>query len=498
MQHVRAAEPTLLDRAIAWIAPTLAVKRMRARATLAFSRGYDGAKVGRRTEGWRAGSTSANAEALPALSALRNRSRDLVRNNPYAKRAIGALVSGMVGSGFVASLNDARQDVRAAWDAFSRNCDADGQFDFAGLQTLVARCMFESGECLIRFRRRRPEDGLLVPLQLQVLEPDHLDAGKTQSLSGGGRIVSGIEFDALGRRVAYWLFPDHPGDVTIGVAGMSSVRVSADQVIHLYEKTRPGQVRGVPQLAAAMLRMRDLDDYEEAELVRKGIEACFAAFVTSPEGDPSLTPATNDAAGRRIETLGAGMIQYLRPGESVSFGAPTSSDGYGEYTRTQLHAIAAGAGITHEQLTGDLSQVNFSSIRAGLLEFRRMIDTLRWQVFVPMFLQRVQAEFAATALISGAVRAAVPAWEWTAPRWEWVDPLKEAEAAASEIRIGLSSLSEKLRERGLDPEHVFSEIAAERKRLAELGINLDASASPAARALMDHDETTPQPNRRAA
>lgn len=498
MRPALAAEPTWLDRAIAWFAPTVAVKRQRSRAALAFARGYDGAKVGRRTDGWRAGSASANAELLPAMTALRNRSRDLVRNNPFARRAVGALVSGLVGSGFVASLNGARTDVRTAWESFVQSCDADGQLDFYGLQSLIARCMFESGECIVRLRRRRSEDGLLVPLQLQVLEPDHLDAGKTQQLAGGGRIVSGVEFDALGRRVAYWLFPDHPGDVALGVSGLASVRVPADQVIHLYEKARPGQVRGVPQLAASMLRLRDLDDYEEAELVRKGIEACFAAFVTSPEGDPSLTPATNDAAGRRIETLGAGMIQYLRPGESVSFGSPTSSDGYGDYTRTQLHAIAAGAGVTYEQLTGDLSQVNYSSIRAGLLEFRRMVETLRWQMFAPMFLSRVQAEFATMALVSGAVRATVPAWDWTAPRWEWVDPLKESEAAASEIRIGLSSLSEKLRERGLDPERVFSEIAAERKRLAELGINLDASASPAARVLMDHDETTPQPNRRAA
>ena len=496
MRPALAADPTLLDRAIAWFAPTVAVKRQRARTALAFARSYDGAKIGRRTDGWRTGSTSANAELLPALTALRNRSRDLVRNNPYARRAVGALVSGMVGSGFVASLNGARPDVRAAWESFVATCDADGQLDFYGLQSLIARCLFESGECIVRLRRRRPDDGLLVPLQLQVLEPDHLDAGKTQSLAGGGRIVSGVEFDAIGRRVAYWLHPDHPGDVTIGVSGMTSARVPADQVIHLYEKSRPGQVRGVPQMAASMMRMRDLDDYEEAELVRKGIEACFAAFVTSPEGDPSLTPATQDAAGRRIETLGAGMIQYLRPGESVSFGSPTSSDGYGDYTRTQLHAIAAGAGVTYEQLTGDLSQVNYSSIRAGLLEFRRMVETLRWQMFVPMFLARVQAEFAAMALVSGAVRSSVPSWEWTAPRWEWVDPLKETEAAASEIRIGLSSLSEKLRERGMDPERVFAEIAAERKRLAELGINLDASVSPASRALMDHDEI--QPNRRAA
>ncbi len=497
MRPAVAADMTLLDRAIAWVAPGLAVKRARARLALSMVRGYEGAKVGRRTEGWRASGTSANAEVLPALSALRNRARDLVRNNPYGRRAINALTGGLVGSGFVAGIGDDRAKMRDLWAKWVSECDADSQLDFNGLQSLVARCMFESGECIVRLRTRKLEDGLAVPLQLQVLEPDHLDAGKTQALANGGRIIAGVEFDAIGRRVAYWLFPDHPGELVLGAATMSSQRVTADRVIHLYEKLRPGQVRGVPALAASMMRMRDLDDYEEAELVRKGIEACFAAFVTSPESDPTLAASRTDDAGRRIETLGAGMIQYLRPGESVSFGAPHASDGYDAYTRTQLHAIAAGAGITYEQLTGDLSQVNYSSIRTGMLEFRRMVECLRWQMFAPIFLARVQAEFLRHAALAGAMPSDAQGWEWTAPRWEWVDPLKDTEATATEIRTGLSSLSEKLRERGMDPDSVFAEIAKERQKLAALGITLDHTLSPAARALIDDEEIHAKQNRRA-
>lgn len=485
---------SLISRALAWVAAN-ATRLLRDRIA---RRAYEGAKVGRRTEGWRTTGSSANAEVTAALPALRNRSRDLVRNNPHARKALDSLVSGVIGSGLVATLPQGRDDVRQAWGAFVRDCDADGQLDFNGLQTLIVRSMLESGEALVRIRRRRVEDGLVVPLQLQVLESDHLDSGRNELLAGGGRIVAGIEIDAIGRRAAYWLFPDHPGETVPVPGALESRRVPADQVIHLYEKLRPGQMRGVPRLAAAMMRLRDLDDYEEAELVRKGIEACFAAFVTSPEADPGLTTATADDAGRRIETLGAGMIQYLRPGESVQFGAPQTAEGYAEYTRTQLHAIAAGAGVTYEQLTGDLSQVNYSSIRAGLLEFRRLVDTMRWQLVVPVLLNRVQAEFSLMAKLAGAIRRDAPAWEWTAPRWEWVDPLKEVEAAAAEVRLGLSSLSEKLRERGMDPDRVFEEIAAERKKLAALNITLDFTQSPAARALLHDEEIKDQSDRRAA
>src|SRR5690606_27084232 len=131
---------------------------------------------------------------------------------------------------------------------------------------------------------RRLEDGLPVPLQLQVLEPDHLDAGRNETLADGGYILQGVEFDPLGRRRAYWLFPVHPGEAGImGRGALVSRPAPARQILHLFERLRPGQVRGVPWFAPAILKLRDLDEYDDAELVRKKIEACFAAFVTGVE-----------------------------------------------------------------------------------------------------------------------------------------------------------------------------------------------------------------------
>jgi len=114
-------------------------------------------------------------------------------------------------------------------------------------------------------------------------------------------------------------------------------------------------------MASVLLKMRDLDDYEEAELVRKGIESCFSAIVTTEDTGVGLTEGTTDVNGNRIESLGAGLIQYLKPGQDIQFGAPANGGDYGAYTRTQLRAIAAGIGITYEQLTGDLTGVNYSS-----------------------------------------------------------------------------------------------------------------------------------------
>ena len=198
----------------------------------------------------------------------------------------------------------------------------------------MVRTMAESGEVLIRFRDRRIEDGLPVPLQLQVLEPDHLDSMKSGELPDGGFIVQGIEFDALGRRRAYWLFSTHPGDSR--GRSLVSKPVPAAQVLHLYERLRPGQVRGVPWFAPVILKLRDLDDYDDAELMRKKIEACFAAFVTGAQDEDTLGKANINAAGDRIEAFRARHDRISRAGQGREVRNTVS-----QWRLCRIHAAAA-------------------------------------------------------------------------------------------------------------------------------------------------------------
>jgi capsid protein len=184
-----------LDRAIGAVAPGAGLRRARQRHMIdVLARAYDGARQGRRTEGWIAAGTGANAEIAPALGRLRDRSRDLMRNNPYAAKAVTALVSNMVGTGLLPRAKAAEPAVAALadrlWLDFAATADADGLTDFAGLQALIVRSLVESGEVLVRLRERRSEDGLAVPLQLQVLEADHLDSGRQAELPGGGSKAS--------------------------------------------------------------------------------------------------------------------------------------------------------------------------------------------------------------------------------------------------------------------------------------------------------------------
>ena len=293
---------TWFDHAIATVAPRMAARRVMARQAFeTLTRGYDGAARGRRTEGWRAPGSSADTEIGVAGALLRDRMRDLVRNNPHAAKAVAVLVNNIIGAGIMprAASGDDTLDrkVDALFERWTAECDADGQLDFYGLQTLICREMVEAGEVLVRRRLRRASDGLPVPLQLQVLEADFLDATKSGAI-GAGRMVQGIEFDPVGKRRAYWLHAEHPGDAYGTLQnGLQSRPVPATEIAHVYEKQRT-QARGVPWGAPVIRSLRDLDDYEVAELVRKKTEACVTAIVFGDdEAQQGIAPSVVDADG---------------------------------------------------------------------------------------------------------------------------------------------------------------------------------------------------------
>jgi lambda family phage portal protein len=465
----------LIDRMVEVISPTAALKRVYARATLAdvhkrmdriAKRGFDAGKTGNRGSGWQVGGGTINAELTKSLSIIRNRSRDLVANNGYIKRAIKILVGNIIGTGIVPKFDDA--EVAKLWNRWARkDCDANGLMGFSGLQAQIVRAMWESGEVLVRFRVRRVEDGLSVPLQLQVLESDHLDTLKTGETTNGF-MLAGVQFNALGQRVGYWLFDRHPGEVGALAKTMTSRFVPASEILHLFDPTgRPGQVRGLPEFAVSIWRARDLDDYKEAHSIRKKIEACFAAFVTSSDNQFSAGVTGKDDKNQRVDDLSPGMIEYLRPGETIEFSNPTASDGYEESCRVELRDIAAGTGVTYEQLTGDYSQVNFTSGRMGKMEFKTMIEQFQWLVFIPMFCDAVAERFATVAYLAGEINSPrIMPTSWTAPRIALLDPLREAQAYQVMREIAAMSRQEIIRELGFDPDEVDKEIAEDNHPIA--------------------------------
>jgi lambda family phage portal protein len=471
------------DRMATSMAPRWKLKRLRARMAVdVIQRHYEGGGTGRRTQGWRRSGTDANQALAPFLSNLRNTARELVRNNPYAESALTTIVDHAVGWGIVAKALPANKRLQQLWDEWANStaCDADNRHNLAGLQKLVLRAVARDGEVLVRRRLRRPEDGFKIPLQLQVLEADFLDSSRDTAQIGNSlnTIIQGVEFDAIGRITAYWLFPEHPGSA---LGAVSSVRVPAENVLHIFETDRPGQVRGVSWFSPVLLRFKDFDDLEDATLMKQKIAACLAVITSDVNGDSAplgvVTGTTDDTASApEIDMLEPGGILNVAPGRTVDVVQPPSVREYADYSKTILRAIATGLGVPYEDLTGDYTEMPFSAARMSRLRHWSHVEDWRWRLVVPQFCDPVFAWFAQVVTVTQnpPIDATASKAEWTAPPAPMIDPVNEGLAYMRNRRAGLTTLSESLRERGYDPKQVLNEYAAENKELDRLGIILDS------------------------
>jgi len=367
----------------------------RIRAAWNALRGY-AAAADLRASTWAPSSGSANAEVAGAAATVARRARDAVRNDPYASRIVDLWTGNAVGAGITTRWPDAAHTTAWRRWADSTACDAEGRLDLYGLQALAMRAVVESGECFIRLLPSEVTPNNPVGLRLQVLESDHLDASRIGMLDGMATL-NGIALDEAGAPLAYWLFWRHPGAWWPGMPGpWASEPIPARDVLHLYRKRRPGQLRDVSWLAPVLTRLRDLGDYEAALLMKAKIEACLAAVVTE-EGDEALTgTAANllrDAQGRAVEAFEPGMILYRRGAGSVDVVNPSGGGSHAAFARRTLEAAAVGAGLTYDQVSGDLTQANYSSLRAGKIEFRRLCEQVQYGMLIPMLVRPIAERF---------------------------------------------------------------------------------------------------------
>jgi len=457
-------------------------------------RSYEAADVGRLAYGWNAGSAGPNSEVDSGRVVLRDRSRELVRNNALANRAVSVLTSALVGEGIRPQARTGRESLDAAlmalWDMASGEIDAAGRCDVYGLQALAVRGWVESGESLLRRRWRRTDDPTTIPMQVQVLEADMLADDDVWSTGRRSGVRYGIETDAIGRRTAYELYRQHPGETDwLSASTLETVMVPASEVSHVYQVTRPGQMRGVPWLTPVMLDIRDLDDFEHAEIVRQKMQASLMAFRRTPSLDPlGISDQVEQATdGRWLETLSPGMIAKLPPGEDVTLLAPAQYGGFRDAVMHAQRVIATGAQIPYEILTGDLTGVNYSSIRAGMLEYRSLLRVLTRNVVIPHVCSPMWRWFVEAAEVGGLLprmtqqeRALAMRPHWHPPKWVPIDREAEIKADILEMQAGIRTLAETAAERGHDWMAQLEQMASEREKAEELGLSLSGfgSASP--------------------
>lgn len=519
-----------VDHAIAAIAPGWAMRRLRARAATSVLSAYRGAEQSRIRRDWRPGAGSADADLLADLPTLRERSRDLNRNDAYASAITNTVVVNTVGSGIKPqcrlnqemlgiSEEEARLFERAAERAWRRWCpfaDAQGRLEFNAMQSLVQRQILENGELFVLPLMITDEPWRPYRLGLEVIEADRV-ATPSDKLSDPN-IRDGIELGTRGQPIAYWVRKTHPGDLFLnGITSKNSDLSSAaftriparnrvngrPNVLHLFWTKRPGQSRGEPFFAPVLSTFKDLADSVEAAVVTLRIAACFSAFVetSDPFGAAQANSSGTNAQGQRIQEVEPGMIEYLGIGQSIKFGQPNGPGAMFEpFMLMVLRSIGAALGLPLELVLKDFSRTNYSSARSAMLEARKFFKGYQqWliQHFCQPVWEMVQEEawlrqhLPAVDLI-GEDRDEWLRAIWIAPGWGWVDPVKEVESSTMAIDANLSTLADECAAQGRDWEDVLAQRKREQDLKKTLGIEDAEPIVPKPSPAADQSETQPQ------
>lgn len=438
---------------------------------------------------WNPGSNGPNTTVVYALNELRNKSRDLTRKYPYMNGAYKTIVGNILGGGISVLSRSTdlsfRKDIKDLWDEWQENCDVEGIHNLKALLGIAIRERYEAGEVFIRHRPCFADDDHPVPYVIEILEPEFVPHDYNAILPDGGFIIAGIEFDKNNRRVAYWMYKEHPGDNLVVRDNTSYVRIPAEEICHYFSPQRAGQIRGIPECFSGIVKARDLMIYDEAELTKKKMSALLAGFITTPADPAETLNADEDDAdadpGEAVAKMEPGMLMTLEPGEDVRFTAPVESgSSYEPFMKSNHRQMARCIGMTYEEFTGDLSGVNFSSIRTGLnqsqREYRQEQDRL-----IRMVLRVIWKNFVKYAVLSGTVD--VPAFvdnqrdytraRFQAPGWAYVNPVQEVQAVKEKIKAGLMSRQQAAADMGEDIEEIDAQLVNDANRAAKNGMVFD-------------------------
>ena len=501
----------IIDSVIGAFSPRTAVHRAHARRVL--QRGYAAAEPSRLTASKNPKNQSADQELSGPFGANRMRAwaRMLVRDNAWAWGVVDTYVNNVIGKGiFVQSaveteaggdeetINEKRDSV---WSQWCEVCEINGQYTFAEIQQMAMREIVEAGEVLIRMITvPQKYKGIYrpVPFAIELIEADRL-AEERDRLAGyttkeGNEIVRGIELDIEGKPVAYWIYPTHPNDIRR--ISPTPVRIDASEIIHLFNRERVGQTRGITLFAPVVNWMRDLGLYVENEIQASAVASCFTVAIRSDSPTTGLLPPTTmagettDENGNRYDYLEPGMIMRLRTNESIESANPgRPNSGAEPWIRLMLRGIAVGTGLSYETVARDYSQTTYSSNRASQLEDRRrfrrwqryLIDHFNkpiWNRFCMAAAQIDLPSFPSASELLTNPDLAAPS-QHMPPSWEWVDPGVEQSSSEASIAAFQSTYAEELGSRGSNWRQVFYQRAKEQELLKKLKLVQDEAGEMA-------------------
>lgn len=457
-------------------------------------RGFNAGKTDRLGD-WGTLSLSADAEIKHSLRVLRAKSRHLWMNNDYFKHFLRLLKIHVIGAQGIRLQNKAKafdgqsdryanQQIEAGWKRFNKIgiFDVTGKLSGRDGEKLWIETLARDGETLVRLVFGFDNE---FGFAVQFLEPDHLDETLNKALGNGNVIRMGVEYNPWDRPVAYWLLRKHPGDYAMPSAGGWAnryQRIPAGEIIHEYSVERARQGRGVPWVHTAAQRLQMLVGFEEAALVNARTAASKMGFYTKKAGEigGEEYEGEEDENGEFIDEAEPGVFGQLPAGWDFKAWDPAFPSGEIEpFSKVLLRGGCSGLGVSYHSVSGDLTDVNFSSIRQGVLDSRDYYRDLQGFT-IEHFKARVFEAWLAMALLRRTLgsldlvdfdRLNAPVWR--ARGWDWVNPLQDQTASEKALKSRTKTMAKVLADQGEDLEEHLEQLSEEQELAAQYGIDLD-------------------------
>ena len=451
-------------------------------------RNFNAASTSNLYASWIPSNNTADIDIKKDLKSIRNRSRELMRNDDYAKKFKRMIKSNVVGSQGIKLQNQAKDTngnldkkandiIETAWKKWCKkgNCDVTGKYSFIDIMKMVMGTLAEDGEVLIRKVKGFDNE---FGFALQLLEADHLDE---QYNDKDRNILMGIEYDKWNKPVAYHLHKTHPGNLTLSNRDIQRERIPADEINHLFLPLRISATRGVPWMHTAMTRMKMVNGYEEAELVGARLGASKAGFYTRNQADGEYGGDTV-VGGTPVNEVTPGEFEILPEGwDFKSYDPQHPSTAFKDFMKVVLRGISSGLDVSYNTLANDLEGVNYSSLRSGVLEEREVWkDLQKW--LAEHLLDDVFADWLDMALLTKTVPLPFFKYDkFNSPTWlprgfAWVDPLKDMQSNILASKEGLKTHTQIASEMGQDIEELYQQLAKEKELRAKYGITTMSEA----------------------
>ena len=466
-------------------------------------RNYASAKYDNLFYGWRGTDASADKELINNLQTIRNRVRQVCNDDVYARKFLSMVKSNVIGADGIILQSKAKRDdgsfdtndirlIESAWKEWGsekRFCSADKRLNWRDIQRIVVETLARDGEVFIRMIRSADNP---FAFSLFVMEGDWFDLKRNHVMDDSKVMRMSIEQNSFGEPLAYYQLTSPPESQTLSYVGEAE-RVPAEEIIHVYLMERPGQSRGVPWMNTALRGLEMLHQYHESELVASRIGSSSMGFFTSPDAQ-GYTGTDKESDGSLIQEFQPGTFQQLPDGvEFQPFTPNHPTNAFPTFVKSILRSISSGLGVSYNALSSDLESVNFSSIRAGVMEERIVWQTLQ-NFMIEHFCKPVFKSWLRMAIASGRLPLPMQKIEkfeevsWVPRGWSYVDPLKEINAHKVAVEMGVESLSEIASSKGKDLVEIFEQIKREKELAESLGISLPSMNEVTEKIEVEDDE----------